>query len=482
MRRILPYVASMLIILLIGLVVCWVVIDRSEVGKPASDASGPGAADKGNNAAEDKAQSDHNAAQGDAAGSGDPSPAVSDNVPAANDKSPMANDQSSAANGNASGANKNSSVADDNSPGDDENSSIKVNPEMNGEQGGGSGKEDTQTNTETDSEKETKKEAASEQLPFRDPDHIVNLDTTLYTYDMMVTDLKYLAAVHPDIMELTSIGTTADGRELYTVYFGNRAAGRQIFIGAATHGREYMTTQLVMKQLEFYSAHYYDTAYNGVPLSDIFARTCFVIVPMINPDGVSISQLGEQGVRRQDLLENIRAIYGSDIANGYTNLDFASYLVRWKANAQGVDLNRNFSPGWESVSERSAPSADFYKGTAPGDQAESAALMGLMNSLSNALLAISYHSYGDLVYYQYGQQGDLYARNEILATHIHNLAGHYLAGYSNEAGFTNWCVHVRGIPAVVVETGTVPTPLPLSQFADLWAKHQWMWAMLGTVY
>ena len=319
-------------------------------------------------------------------------------------------------------------------------------------------------------------------VPYRDPDHIVNTDTTLYTYEMMKTDLYYLTAAHPDIMELRTLGTTEDGRELYVVLFGNRKADRQIFICAATHAREYMTTQLVMKQMEFYAAHYHDQSYNGVPLSEIFGRTCFVVMPMVNPDGVSISQLGEQGIRRQDLLDNVRAIYASDTARGYTSLDYASYLVRWKANVLGTDINRNFSPGWESVNEHPVPSADHYKGAAPGDQIETAAQMQIMRELSNPILAVSYHSYGNLVYYQYGQQGDLYTRNQQLAQHISNMTGYTLAGYSNEAGFANWCVHVRGIPAVVVETGSTAAPLPLSQFADLWGRHQWMWAMLGTVY
>ena len=108
--------------------------------------------------------------------------------------------------------------------------------------------------------------------------------------------------------------------------------------------------------------------------------------------------------------------------------------------------------------------------------------MQLVNGMTSPRAVISYHSYGDLVYWQYGQPEPLWTANQNLAQHISNLTGHYLAGYSNEAGFTNWCIIERKIPAVVVETGTVPTPLPLDQFAPLFEKHRYMWAMLASLY
>ena len=308
---------------------------------------------------------------------------------------------------------------------------------------------------------------------------IVRTDTALYTYDMMAADLQVIAGRYPDHLTLGSAGTTEDGRELFTVGLGNPAASRSFLIVAATHGREYMTAQLVMKQIEFYAANYETGAYLNTPLRELFEQNYFLIMPMVNPDGVSVSELGEAGLRREDLRANLRVIYESDLAKGYASNDYAYYLKRWKANANGVDLNRNFSPGWNTVSERSAPSSDFYKGTAPGSEKESQALMNVVNGMQHLQAVISYHSYGDLVYWQYGQAEPLWTANQVLAQHISNHAGHYLAGYSNEAGFTNWCIIEKGIRAVVVETGRVPTPLPLSEFPDLWQRHRYTYAMLA---
>lgn len=338
--------------------------------------------------------------------------------------------------------------------------------------------------SQTEESVETASETAVQALEKpENPDAIIDLSTALYSYQKMENDLQLLAGYYPQYMTLDTAGvTTADGRNLYVIYFGNQNASRQIFICAATHAREYMTAQLVMKQLEYYCAHYEDGSYNGTAYRDIFENTCFVIVPMVNPDGVSISQFGEEGLNREDLRQNLKAIYESDKNGGYTDEAYDTYLTRWKANGMGVDLNRNYSPGWESVTDRTAPSSGLYKGTQPGSEAESQALMNIVDGLSNPLLAISYHSYGSLVYWQYGQAEPLWSKNQQLAAHVEALTTYYQAGYSNEAGFSNWCVNVKGIPSVTVETGLVPTPLPLDQFELLWSQNKEMWAMLGTTY
>ena len=338
--------------------------------------------------------------------------------------------------------------------------------------------------SQTEESVETASETAVQALEKpENPDAIIDLSTALYSYQKMENDLQLLAGYYPQYMTLDTAGvTTADGRNLYVIYFGNQNASRQIFICAATHAREYMTAQLVMKQLEYYCAHYEDGSYNGTAYRDIFENTCFVSVPMVNPDGVSISQFGEEGLNREDLRQNLRAIYESDKNGGYTDEAYDTYLTRWKANGMGVDLNRNYSPGWESVTDRTAPSSGLYKGTQPGSEAESQALMNIVDGLSNPLLAISYHSYGSLVYWQYGQAEPLWSKNQQLAAHVEALTTYYQAGYSNEAGFSNWCVNVKGIPSVTIETGLVPTPLPLDQFELLWSQNKEMWAMLGTTY
>ena len=66
----------------------------------------------------------------------------------------------------------------------------------------------------------------------------------------------------------------------------------------------------------------------------------FYFVPMVNPDGAFISQ-----TKTAD--KNVLQIYARDRAAGYSDEPYEQYLARWKANAAGVDLNRNFDAQWE---------------------------------------------------------------------------------------------------------------------------------------
>ncbi len=110
--------------------------------------------------------------------------------------------------------------------------------------------------SQTEESVETASETAVQALEKpENPDAIIDLSTALYSYQKMENDLQLLAGYYPQYMTLDTAGvTTADGRNLYVIYFGNQNASRQIFICAATHAREYMTAQLVMKQLEYLRA------------------------------------------------------------------------------------------------------------------------------------------------------------------------------------------------------------------------------------
>lgn len=316
-----------------------------------------------------------------------------------------------------------------------------------------------------------------------DPYGIVDVSSALYTYENCVNDLRELESYYSSILRTAVIGTTHDGRDLIAFRFGNPEAPKQIFICAATHAREYMTAQLVMKQLEYYCANYAHGSYSdGTSYRDLFDQVCFIVVPMVNPDGVSISQSGEDGLSREDLRQNLQAIYQSDLGFGYTTLDYDSYLRRFKANGMGVDLNRNYSPGWDTLNDRVNPSASLYPGSEAGSEPEAQALMGVINALPNPAAAVSYHSYGNLVYWQYGQEEPLWTANQVLAQHFCDLTGIAMGGESNEAGFSNWCVRVKQLPSVTVEVGSQECPLPIEEFSPIWEAHREVYAMLADCY
>lgn len=303
------------------------------------------------------------------------------------------------------------------------------------------------------------------------PEDIVDTSKEPYTYQEMCEDLELLAYAYPDIVSLMWPGTSADGRAIPAVLFGNPAAEQTVFIQAAIHGREHLTTLLVMEQLETYAKAYESGSYDGVTYRDIFSEVALFVVPMSNPDGVSVSQLGTGAIRSEALRTQVEGFYERDGA-GVTREYF---YRRYKANANGVDLNRNFAYGWEEYGGPDRPAADRYKGVAPGSEPETTLLMELTKS-RNTAAALSYHATGSVLYWDFGQSGALRERCLSFVETVHELTGYRIVYASSdkqdEAGYCEWAVGIEEIPEVTIEIGTVAAPLPISEFAGVWEKNK----------
>jgi len=303
------------------------------------------------------------------------------------------------------------------------------------------------------------------------PEDIVDTSKEPYTYEEMCEDLELLAYAYPEIVSLTWAGESADGRAIPAVLFGNPEAEQTVFIQAAIHGREHLTALLVAEQLEAYAKAYATGSYSGVSYRDIFSEVALLVVPMSNPDGVSVSQLGTEAIRSEELRDLVESFYERDGA-GVTREYF---YRRYKANANGVDLNRNFAYGWEEYSGPSIPAADRYKGEAPGSEPETMLLMELTKS-RNTVVALSYHATGSLLYWDFGQSGEIRERCFSFVETVHDLTGYRIVYASSdkqdEAGYCEWAVGIEEIPEVTVEIGTVAAPLPISEFAGVWERNK----------
>ena len=313
---------------------------------------------------------------------------------------------------------------------------------------------------------------------------IVDTSKVKYSYSEMADDISRLAEKYQGLMSYKTIGDSLDGRKLYAVTLGSPDADKQIIITAGIHGREYLTPMLVMKQLEFYLYNYHTAEYEGVPFSEIFEEYQFCILPMCNPDGVSLAQFGLGAIRNEELKAAIRSVYDSDKSHGYVDESLEEYLHFWKANARGVDLNRNFDTAdWKNVSYVGKPSFRNYKGSAPLSEPESRAMTEFVSSLSNPVLSLAIHSQGEVIYFDCGQT-DIHPSLELA-----KLAGD-LSGYKviydarRDAAFDDWCILKRGIPSVTIETGeyTVTEPIPLSEFGSIWKACRDLWVHVATEY
>lgn len=281
------------------------------------------------------------------------------------------------------------------------------------------------------------------------------MPTSLYTYDQMVEDMDALKKQHPDAVTRSSIGTSEAGRDIPVLLIGDPDAQYHVLLQGAIHGREHLTAWLLMALADYWLDH-------GI-LG--YADVCYHIIPMTNPDGVIISQT-------QSLSSTQYQIYLRDKRNGYTDQNKSAYASAWKANSQGVDINRNFPTGWRSSNERNRTSSELYRGTTPFSTAEAAALRDY--TLKYPFDAtISYHASGSIIYYEYGKKEPVNAESKALAQAVNQVSGYSLfnsAGVDG-AGYKDWAMDELGIPSITVEIGVGGAPLAPREIYSIFVRN-----------
>lgn len=277
------------------------------------------------------------------------------------------------------------------------------------------------------------------------------------SYEQMNAALQKLQNRYPGMMQKIIRGWTADKREIVEVLLGNPEASFHLLIHAAMHGREYMNTAVVMGQMEAYLRRCQEEIYSDV---------CFHAMPMVNPDGVAISQTGVLGIRDKRMQKNIEKWRGRE--------DFR----RWKANAKGVDLNRNFDAFWEEYRGMERPAPWGYKGRAAFSEPETKAILQISREYSLDA-CISYHSSGNLIYWDYGARGKILEKNRRFAECMGKVTGYELRSTVSEgadaAGCSDYFVRKGKIPAVTIETGKGSCPLDEAEFEEIMEQNRDVW-------
>ncbi|MEG1560703.1 MAG: M14 family zinc carboxypeptidase [Clostridia bacterium] len=292
----------------------------------------------------------------------------------------------------------------------------------------------------------------------------VVLPSEEYSYDTLINDIEKLKSEYPGRISVEIIGKSEEGRDIPVIIFGNNEARNHILIHASIHAREHMTSLLAMALLD-YSLGRGDTHYKDADIDASLENVCFHIIPMINPDGVMLSQ----GTRPK---ETALKIYESDKKYGYTDLSQDEYFRRWKANANGIDMNRNFDGGWEKEETRKAPSCMNYKGTGAECARESRALGDYTRS-HRFSMTISLHAFGSIIYWQFGDDEALNDRSLDLSNTVSKISGfttQNMAKQSGSGGYKDWVMQELKIPSLTIEIGTRQCPLPLNEFSSIWLR------------
>ena len=295
--------------------------------------------------------------------------------------------------------------------------------------------------------------------------------SSLYTYGEFQRDMALLQKNAGTELRVDEIGQTVDGNKLYDFRVGNPAAERHLLVFGGIHAREYITAQLVMRQLvQLLSDQSTNGSYENIAVRELLSNTEIHFIPMANPDGISISQLGLEGLHMEAVRETVRQIAAKD-GKALTE----SYLRQWKSNANGVDLNRNFDALWESYNDHLGhASADHYKGTAPECELESKALADLTRQFQFDA-TLSYHTQGEVIYWNFGQEGELKNMSLLLANRVSELTGYRLDGnfqVLDTAGDKDWAISKLGIPSLTIEAGHGGNPVDPAQMDAIWRENR----------
>ena len=311
-----------------------------------------------------------------------------------------------------------------------------------------------------------------------DSEEIVRTESgVLYTYERMARDLYYLTVRFPDLLTVNTIGSTKDGRAIYDAVIGNPNGASHFIIAYTQHGSEHINTQLAMRQIEYVLTTWTNGgSYGDKTFSDIFSNVCFHIIPMANPDGVTIAQLGIDGLRTEAARTVVNLCYELDKEHGKVYGSFEDYEAKFKANANGVDLNKNFNAGWEEMDNNvNYPSTDGYKGTGAVSEPETRAIVSLAETYPISAV-IGIHSPGDRIIWNYGAEGDVLSAGKNLAETLKALTRYGMVEESHytkrvAGGMAEYFVSERNLPALSIMTGGGTLPVAMSYFADIFGRN-----------
>lgn len=296
-------------------------------------------------------------------------------------------------------------------------------------------------------------------------------DYDIYAYEEMEEDILLLQAKYPELLHVNLTGQSTDGRNLYELILGNPSAPKSILVHAGIHAREYANPYLVMEQLEQCLESYDCGALHGRTYRELFDNVAVHIVPMVNPDGIALSQFGESALQSPELVQFVQACYAYDVAAKRTKNTYETYLSRWKANARGVDLNRNFLPGFGVNAKASHPSYMGYEGIAPFTEPETLSL-GAVTLLCKPSIIINYHSMGEVAYWN-TSESKYTALNTDFTNYMLSLVPYKRMGSGTASGsYLDWVFSGDNpVCSITLETGTVDCPFSLAHYPKIWLQH-----------
>ncbi len=217
---------------------------------------------------------------------------------------------------------------------------------------------------------------------------------------------------------------------------------------------------------------YYESgSFHGTNYRNLFSDTAVHIIPMVNPDGIALSQFGESALRSPELVEMVRICYVYDTLAGRTDRPYDSYLAHWKANARGVDLNKNFplvlasAPVRCSLPMRAMGTYAFF-GTGGGFSGS-----GYASVSANNRDQLSFHGRGGVLGYI---REPVYRDQQGFSSYMLSLVPYKRMGSGGASGsYLDWLYSGETpVRSITFETGNTACPLRRGSTPRIWLHHE----------
>lgn len=290
-----------------------------------------------------------------------------------------------------------------------------------------------------------------------------------YDYFERKKSIEELCSKYPFIKK-SNIGVSCGGREIPSLKIGT--AREYALLTAAFHGSERITSLILLMFIEeLCSALMRDSSIAGMNAKRALFGRGLIVVPCVNPDGCEISLRGKTVCGK--FAEKISVLCKNDFEH-------------WNANLRGVDINHNFSAGWEELRKLEiengiyGPAPTRFGGFKPESEPETLALTELCRTM-RIRHAVALHSQGEVIYWSYGKNNPYRSRQmaQIMATSS-GYALDYPLGLASGGGFKDWFIEEFCRPGFTVEVGKGKNPLPIEDTEDIYERIKEM-LMLCTI-
>ncbi len=291
---------------------------------------------------------------------------------------------------------------------------------------------------------------------------IVTADDSTYDFNEMMEDIDLLVSRYSKDLKVVDTGYSTLGHAIPVLLMGNENAENKVLFQASIHAREHASTAVLMKQLEVMLYHIDNPNSSGNTYREMLNEVAYYIIPMSNPDGVMLSQIGIISIEDEEIRQQVNAIRRLNVENANTT-EHNYYFEQWKGNINGVDLNRNFDANWDKVrDEFNRPSNNGYKGPSVFSEVETVFLKKYVD-MEEVKVTISYHTAGNMIFWWYFQEGDFYNTCYDLVKKVKSASKYVVMSKAqsrySHGGMKDYAL-MLGKPSITYEIGTYSSPIP----------------------